>query len=160
MSSPTASHETTTSTTIISSLFSNVLSHNTLPKLQDLSASAHNYLVDKLSSACDARKSAKTSSKNAKLDWAWIRWVKFLTRIEVRHDESLENFAQKDRIRLLGAFAPDIREQEFSRSGEKDLASDTCQEAVDKGAEVFRENHRPDPCHELSRNINDNLRLQ
>ena len=35
-----------------------------------------------------------------------------------------------------------------------------CQEAVDKVAEVFRANSRPDPRHDLSRNIDDNLLLQ
>ena len=47
--------------------------------------------------------------------------------------------------------------REFSRSGEKDLARDTCQEAVEKVAEVFRANLWPDPRHDLSRNIDDNL---
>ena len=116
-----------------------------------MSASAHNYLVSKLSSARDARESARTSSTNAKLDWAWIRWIKFLTCINLQHDELIDEFKQEDQVRLLGAFAQAIREREFSCSGEKELARDICQEAVDKWAEVFRANRRPDPSHDLSR---------
>ena len=125
-----------------------------------MSASAQNYLVDKLSSARDAQESARTCGTNAKLNRAWIRWLKFLTRIELQHDEFIDNFAQEDRVCLLGAFAQAIREREFSRSSEKDLASDTCQEAVDKVAGVFRENRRPDPHHDQYRNIKDNLLLK
>ena len=124
-----------------------------------MSASAHNYLVDKLSYDRDVRESARTSGTNTKLDRAWICWVKFLTRIKLQHDEFHGDFAQEDWVRPLGAFAQAIREREFSRSGEKDLASNTCQEAMDKVAEVFRVNRRPDPQHDLSRNINNNLRL-
>ena len=98
MSFPTASHKTTTLTTIISSLFSKFFPTTDSKKLQDLSASPHNYLVDKLSSACDAQESAGTSGTNAKLYRAWIRWVKFLTHIELQHDEFLKNFVQEDRF--------------------------------------------------------------
>ena len=113
--------------------------------------------MDKLSSARDAQENARTSGRNAKLGRVWIFWVKFLTRIELQHDEFLENLSQEYQVCLLGAFAQAIREREFSHSSEKDLASDTCQEAVDKVAEVSRANSRPDPGHDLSINIDDNL---
>ena len=81
--------------------------------------------MGKLSYAQDARESARTSSTNYKLDRVWIRWIKFLTHIDLQHDKFLKEFKQEDRVRLLGAFAQAIREREFSRSGEKDLATDT-----------------------------------
>ena len=113
--------------------------------------------MGKLSSARDAQESARTSGTNAKLDRAWIRWINFLTCIDLQHDKLLDEFTQEDRVRLLGAFTQAIRERDFSRSGEKDLARDTCQEAVDKVAEVFRANCRPDARHDLSNSIDKNL---
>ena len=58
-------------------LFSTFLTTTGSPKLQYMSASAQNYLVDKLSSACNARENARTSSTNANLSRAWIHWIKF-----------------------------------------------------------------------------------
>ena len=122
-----------------------------------MSASAHNYLLGRLSSAQDAQESAITSSTNSKLDRAWILWIKFLTRIDLQHDEFLNKFTQEYQVRLLGAFAQAIQEREFSRSDENYLARDTCQESVDKLVEVFRANCRPDPRHDLLRKIDDNI---
>ena len=84
-------------------------------------------------------------------------WIKFLTRIDLQHDKFLNELKQEDKVRLIGAFAQAIREKEFSRSSEKDLARDTFQEAVEEVSEVFRANRRPDPCHDLSRNVDNNL---
>ena len=116
--------------------------------------------MDKLQAARSAREIARTSGTNAKLDRAWSRWADFLTRIELNHDEFLDNLTDDDKIRILGAFAQAIREREFSRAGQKDLASGTCREAVDKVAEVFRANRRRDPRHDHSGKIDDGLQLQ
>ena len=115
--------------------------------------------MDKLQAARDARESARVPSTNAKLDRAWLRWRQFLTHIDLDHDEFLDSFSSDDRIRLLGAFAQAIREREFSRNGERDLASGTCKEAVDKVAEVFRSNRRRDPRHDQSHTVDDSLNL-
>ena len=125
-----------------------------------MSASAHNYLLDKLAAACDAREDARTPATNAKLDRAWVRWKQFIHTIELQQDEFLDTFTQQDRVRILGAFAQAVRERELSRNGESQLASSTCKEAVDKVAEVYRANNRPDPRHGLSNDLDDNLRLQ
>ena len=116
--------------------------------------------MDKLAAARDAREDARTQATNAKLDRAWVRWIKFLKHIELDQDQFLDNFTPYDRVRLLGAFAQAVREREFSRSGENNLASSTCKEAVDKVAEVYRANNRPDPRHGISNDLDDSLRLQ
>ena len=101
--------------------------------------------MDKLSAARDAREKARTPGTNAKLDRAELRWKQFLTKIELDHDEFLDNLNPQDRVRILGAFAQAIREREFSTSGPNDLASGTCEEAVDKVVEAFRANSQRDP---------------
>ena len=125
-----------------------------------LTTSANNYLLDKLSAARDAREVARTSGTNAKLDRAWSRWQQFIQKIEIDGDDFLDKFYPTDRVRILGAFAQAVREREFSTTGNQDLASGTCEEAVDKVAETFRANRRRDPRYGLNNQKDDSLKLQ
>ena len=115
-----------------------------------------------MSAARDAREKSRTPGTNVKLDRAWLRWKQFLTKIELDHDEFLDDLNPQDRVRILGAFAQAIREREFSTSGPNDLASGTCEEAMDKVAEAFRTNSRRNPRYGDSGTSikDDNLKLR
>ena len=115
--------------------------------------------MDNITAARHARKKARTSATNAKLHRSWKRWELFFHRIDYSDDEFLDGIDESGHIRLPGAFAQAIRQRDFSRSGTKDLAAATCEEAVDKVAEAFRANNRRDLHHGPSNIKDDNLRL-
>ena len=114
----------------------------------------------RISAAEAAREEARTSGTHAKLDRSWDRWILFLQRIELTDDPFLDSVAVEDRSILLGAFAAAVREREFSRPGEKDLAKGTVKEAMDKVAEVFRSNNRGDPRNGTDGKQDIQLKLQ
>ena len=70
---------------------------------------------------------------------------KYCESVGIEDNVYLEGFSRPNRIRLMGAFAMDMREGQFSRRSHGPLAESLIRGAISFVSLFFRDNDRPNP---------------
>ena len=76
---------------------------------------------------------------------AWSRFRSWCDSVGLVNDYFLDNFTRGQQIKLVGAFAMDMRGARFSGPAYDNLAEGTIRSAVSYVASTFQENDRPNP---------------
>ena len=95
--------------------------------------------------AANARLHSRQRKTSREQTSAWTKWRRFLSAIEVSHDDLLESFPPSQRTFLLSCFALATRVAFLSASTKRTLVAATVRSAVDHVAASFRDYDREDP---------------
>ena len=114
-------------------------------EFQHTSIATRNRIVGLQNAAAINEAAARSKGTDSEYDRSWSRWKQFLRSIEIGGDLFLDRVSAELRPGIFVLFAQAVREREFSRKGEKELATATVRKALDQVAKIFRARGRPHP---------------
>ncbi len=115
------------------------------PGLHHISGAKRDKLRNLLAAAELAQLDGVTANSHSEQDRYWRYYCQFAHDFDLNHDLFLRNLDERDRCRIMGAFAAAYRDGEIT--GNK-VQSGTVRKALDAVAAEFRANQRPSPVHQ------------
>jgi hypothetical protein len=109
--------------------------------------------VADLAAASAARQTAVGGETLENKAWAWKWYTEYCNHVGLGHTPFLDGMSRQHKIKIMGAFAVALCQEQFSRAADAPLAHSTVRDTLNLVAATFRDNGRDNPKQDAVNNV-------